>query len=76
MNYSKETLLIFNTNSLNLEQILLILRIFSEKMDNDDKIYSNIFKSVDGLDKKQIEDIITIKNNNYYNVFKETELLF
>ena len=73
VNYSKETLLIFNTNSLNLEQVLLILRIFSEKMGNEDKIYSNIFKSVEGLGKKQIMDIIKIKNNNYYNVFKETE---
>ena len=73
VNYSKETLLIFNTNSLNLEQVLLILRIFSEKMNEDDKIYSNIFKSVQGLGKKQINDIINIKNNNYFDVFKETE---
>ena len=73
VNYSKETLLIFNTNSLNLEQVLLILKIFCEKMDKDDKIYSNIFKSVEGLGKKQIKDIISIKNNNYFDVFKETE---
>ena len=73
VNYSKETLLIFNTNSLNLEQVLLILRIFSEKMNKDDKIYSNIFKSVQGLGKKQIDDILNIKNNNYFDVFKETE---
>lgn len=73
INYSKETLLIFNTNSLNLEQVLLILRIFGTKMDKDDKIYSNIFKSIDGMGKKQINDILNIKNNNYYDVFKETE---
>ena len=73
INYSKETLLIFNTNCLNLEQVLLILKIFGEKMDKDDKIYSNIFKSIDGLGKKEINDILSIKNNNYYNVFKETE---
>ncbi len=71
--YSKETLLIFNTNALNLEQVLLILKIFNEKMGKDDKIYSNIFKSGEGLDKKQIEYILNIKNNNYYDVFKETE---
>ena len=42
-------------------------------MNEDDKIYSNIFKSVQGLGKKQINDIINIKNNNYFDVFKETE---
>ena len=73
INYSKETLLIFNTNSLNLEQVLLILRIFNEKMGKDDKIYSNIFKSVEGLGKSKIEEILNINNNNYYSVFKETE---
>ena len=73
VNYSKETLLIFNTNSLNLEQVLLILKIFSEKLDKNDKIYSNIFKSVQGLGEKQINDILNIKNNNYFDVFKETE---
>ena len=73
INYSKETLLIFNTNALNLEQVLLILKIFHEKMGKDDKIYSNIFKSGEGLDKKQINYILNVKNNNYYDVFKETE---
>ena len=66
-------MLIFNTNALNLEQVLLILKIFNEKMGKDDKIYSNIFKSGEGLDKKQIDYILNIKNNNYYDVFKETE---
>ena len=73
VNYSKETLLIFNTNSLNLEQVLLILKIFSGKMGKDDKIFSNIFKSAQGLGKREIDNILNINNNNYYNVFKETE---
>ena len=73
INYSKETLLIFNTNALNLEQVLLILRVFNEKMGKEDKIYSNIFKSVEGLDKKQINDILNIRNNNYYEAFQQTE---
>ena len=73
VNYSKETLLIFNTNSLNLEQVLLILKIFDDKMGKDDKIYSNIFKSVEGLGKDKIDEILNIKNNNYFSVFKETE---
>ena len=71
--YSKETLLIFNTNELNLEQILLILRIFNDKMGNDDKIYSNIFKSGEGLTKSNINYILDIKDNNYTEIFKETE---
>ena len=73
VNYSKETLLIFNTNALNLEQVLLILRIFIEKMGKDDKIFSNIFKSAQGLGKKEINNILNINNNNYYDVFIETE---
>ena len=73
VNYSKETLLIFNTNELNLEQILLILRIFNDKMGNDDKIYSNIFKSGEGLTKAHINYILDIKDNNYTEIFKETE---
>ena len=72
-NYSKETLLIFNTNELNLEQILLILRIFNDKMGKDDKIYSNIFKSGEGLTKAHINYILEIKDNNYTEIFKETE---
>ena len=72
-NYSKETLLIFNTNELNLEQILLILRIFNDKMGKDDKIYSNIFKSGEGLTKAHINYILDIKDNNYTEIFKETE---
>ena len=73
VNYSKETLLIFNTNELNLEQILLILRIFNDKMGKDDKIYSNIFKSGEGLTKDHINYILNIKDNNYTEIFKETE---
>ena len=73
VNYSKETLLIFNTNELNLEQILLILRIFNDKMGKDDKIYSNIFKSGEGLTKSHINYILSIKDNNYTEIFKETE---
>ena len=73
VNYSKETLLIFNTNELNLEQILLILRIFNDKMGNEDKIYSNIFKSGEGLTKAHINYILEIKDNNYTEIFKETE---
>ena len=73
VNYSKETLLIFNTNELNLEQILLILRIFNDKMGKDDKIYSNIFKSGEGLTKGHINYILNIKDNNYTEIFKETE---
>ena len=73
VNYSKETLLIFNTNELNLEQILLILRIFNDKMGNDDKIYSNIFISGEGLTKSHINYILSIKDNNYTEIFKETE---
>ena len=73
VDYTKETLLIFNTNELNLEQILLILRIFNEKMGKDDKIYSNIFKSGEGLTKAHINYILDIKDNNYTEIFKETE---
>ena len=73
VNYSKETLLIFNTNALNLEQVLLILRIFNEKMGKNDKIFSNIFKSVHGLGKKELNDILNINYNNYFTVFKETQ---
>ena len=73
VNYSKETLLIFNTNELNLEQILLILRIFNDKMGKDDKIYSNIFKSGEGITKDHINYILNIKDNNYTEIFKETE---
>ena len=73
VDYTKETLLIFNTNELNLEQILLILRIFNEKMGKDDKIYSNIFKSGEGLTKSHINYILNIKDNNYTEIFKETE---
>ena len=73
VDYTKETLLIFNTNELNLEQILLILRIFNEKMGKDDKIYSNIFKSAEGLTKAHINYILDIKDNNYTEIFKETE---
>ena len=71
--YSKETLLIFNTNELNLEQILAILRIFNDKMGKNDKIYSNIFKSGEGLTKTHINYILNIKDNNYSEIFKETE---
>lgn len=73
VDYTKDTLLIFNTNSLNLEQILLILKIFNEKMGKNDKIYSNIFKSVNGLNKEQINYILNISDNNYHEVFQETE---
>ena len=73
INYTKETLLIFNTNELNLDQILLILRLFNDKMGKDDKIYSNIFKSGEGLTKSQINYILEIKNNDYTEIFKETE---
>ena len=73
VDYTKDTLLIFNTNSLNLEQILLILKIFNEKMGKNDKIYSNIFKSVNGLNKDQINYILNINDNNYHEVFQETE---
>lgn len=73
VDYTKDTLLIFNTNSLNLEQILLILKIFNEKMGKNDKIYSNIFKSVSGLNKDQINYILNINDNNYHEVFQETE---
>ena len=73
INYSKETLLIFNTNALNLEQILIILKIFNEKMGKNDKIYSNIFKYGEGLNKEQINYILNKKDNNYYDIFKETE---
>ena len=73
VNYSKETLLIFNTNELNLEQILLILGIFNDKMGNEDKIYCNIFKSGEGLTKANINYILNIKDKNYTEIFKETE---
>ena len=64
---------IFNTNDLNLDKALLILRIFSGKIGKDDKIFSNIFKLPQGLEKSEIDNILNINNNNYYNVCKETE---
>ena len=64
---------IFNTNDLNLDKALLILRIFSGKIGKDDKIFNNIFKLPQGLEKSEIDNILNINNNNYYNVCKETE---
>ena len=73
VDYTKDTLLIFNISSLNLEQILQVLNIFREKMGKNDEIYSNIFKSVNGFNKDQIIYILNINDNNYHKVFQEAE---
>jgi hypothetical protein len=73
VDYTKDTLLMFNTSSLNLEQILQVLNIFREKMGKNDEIYSNIFKSVNGFKKDQIIYILNINDNNYHKVFQEAE---
>ena len=74
-NYSKDTLLIFNTIALNISTIIQILKCYYEKMDDNDKIYSNIFKVGRWLNKEDIFNLINGSINNYTNFFQETEKL-
>ncbi len=74
-NYSKDTLLIFNTIALNITTIIQILKCYYEKMDINDKIYSNIFKVGKWLNKEDICNLINGSKNNYTKFFQETEKL-
>ena len=68
--YSKDTLLIFNSQNLNIDTILKILQLISNKISFFDRIYSNIFKQGNWLTKKDLNEIIlncsnsNIENNN------------
>ena len=75
--YSKDTLLIFNSQNLNIDTILKILQLISNKISNFDRIYSNIFKQGNWLTKKDLNEIIfncmnsdTENNNLNYNINK------
>jgi hypothetical protein len=58
----KEYLIIFNTLSLDLNQIFEFLRISAEKMNNEDKLYSNIFSNETWLKKGDLEYLLNLEN--------------
>ena len=72
-NYSKDTLLIFNTNELNISTLLQILKIAYDKMNNNDRIYSNIFNINQFLTKNALMSLLS--SPNAMNNFVETAIL-
>ena len=73
INYSKDTLLIFNTNELNISTLLQILKIAYDKMNNNDRIYSNIFNLNQFLSKNALMSLLS--SPNAMNSFVETAIL-
>ena len=73
INYSKDTLLIFNTNELNISTLLQILKIAYDKMSNNDRIYSNIFNVNQFLTKSALMALLS--SPNALNSFVETAIL-
>ena len=62
----KEYLVIFNTLSLDLNQILEFLRIASDKMNHNDKLYSNIFSNEAWVKKGDLEFLLNLENKLHF----------
>ena len=78
VNYSKDTVIIINTNLFNIETILQIFSNFIPKMIDNDRVYCNILQNGQWLTKSEIISLIYNEENqmnNYCNVFKETDKL-
>ena len=73
VNYAKDTLLIFNTMSLNLTTILQILKVAYDKMNDNDRVFSNIFKESKWLTKEEIFRMLSSENFAYH--FQATSTL-
>lgn len=58
----KEYLIIFNTLSLDFDQIIEFLRIAAGKMNTEDKLYSNIFSNETWFKKGDLEYLINLEN--------------
>ena len=73
VNYAKDTLLIFNTMSLNLSTILQILKVAYDKMSDNDRVFSNIFKESKWLTKEEIFRMLS--SENFASHFQATSTL-
>ena len=73
VNYAKDTLLIFNTMSLNLSTILQILKVAYDKMNDSDRVFSNIFKESKWLSKEEIFRMLS--SENFASHFQATSTL-
>ncbi len=69
----KEYLVIFNTISLDFNEIFTFLRVAAEKMNNNDKLYSNIFSNETWLTKGDLESLLNLENN--LNFFQKNNYL-
>ncbi len=63
---SKEFLIIFNTLNLEYNQIFEFLRIASNKINKEDKLYSNIFSNDRWLKKDEIEYLLNLEDKSPY----------
>lgn len=73
-NYSRDFIVIFNTNSLNIQNIYQILKILVEKINDQDRVFSNIIRIEKWLIKEELKELIM--NENFANyISSETQYL-
>jgi hypothetical protein len=73
-NYSRDFIVIFNTVSLNIQNVYQILKILLEKMNDQDRLFTNIIRIEKWLIKEELRELIM--NENFSNfVNSETQYL-
>jgi hypothetical protein len=73
-NYSKDYIIFFNTKNLNLNHIYQIFKILYEKISDSDRVFSNIFRFENWLNKDEFKEILF---GNQFEIYtnKETSIL-
>jgi len=77
--FTKDYIILFNTVSLNIENLYHIFKIIHDKISDGDRVFTNIFKSEKWLVKEDLKQILGVGELNqkisFENYLQDTSLL-